>query len=388
MKDLILKILPWAIGAAVLLFALIYYNPLGLWSSSKISLADTPTVIKELKELGEFVTAEYNGEVIESLASSNASENLIRQQLDSMPNIYQRIRVEYEKIYLQHPNRRRKRKKQWEAHEFAETYAGEIQIAKKALHMDEIDLLDYVIEDSLSWNEFKTLHGEALRAKVNRDLTKGRSDKIKVAYIGRGRVKAGFDLGSIEESVYEITLSRNAAGDSMRIVNLDPELMDADINPWYIYQPEEELEVPGYELFALKKAGKVEFSDVAAVKLACKQSLVSSALNQRKILDYAISSGQQTFKDLFNMFRKEGEPELVHVEIVPTQFYKFKADILADGRIETEEISRIRSKLVEKNLKADSQEAKALLVSLNKYHDMVLDVEGWATLLGQSGVEE
>lgn len=386
MKDLILKILPWAIGGALLLFALIYYNPLGLWSSSKISLADTPTVIKELKELGEFVTAEYNGEVIESLAGSNATENQIRQRLDSMPNIYQRIKVEYEKIYLQHPKRRKKRKKDWNDHAFAESYEDEIKIAKKALHMDEIDLLDYIVEDSLTWNQFKTLHGEALRAEVNRDLTKGKTDKIKVAYIGRGRVKAGFDLGAIEDRVYNISLSRNATGDSMRIVNLDPELMDADINPWYIYEPDQELEIPGYELFALSKARQVEFSDVRAVKLACKQSLVSSALNQRKILDYAISSGQQTFKDLFNMFRMEDEPELVHVDIVPTQFYKFKADILADGRIETEEITRIRSKLAEKNLDINSQQAKALIISLNKNHDMVLDLEGWEALLGQAGI--
>ncbi len=383
-KTLLLKILPWTAGVLLLIFLVIRFNPLGIWSSSKISLGDTPTVLEELKELGEFITAEYSGETIESLEGAAAAENLIRQKLDSMPQIYGQIRTAYQLIVQQ--NRKDKhRKRAWKNSIVANKYEAEFELARKALKMSSPDLLDYMIQEELDWLTFWERHESELMAEANRDLL-GNNKNVKVAYIGRGRVKAGFDLSEVDNPIYQISMSRNATGDTMQITNLDPEILDADINPWYIYQPEIGLEIPGYELFKLSRPNKVEFEDITAVKLACKEKLIHNALNQRDILGFAIESGQETFRGLFNMFRKEGEPELAYVKIIPTPFSRFKAEILEDQRIIPEEVAEVRQQLARAGFQLTDKPAQALLLSLSKHQEKVLDPAPWNSLMEEAGL--
>lgn len=383
-KTLLLKILPWVAGVLLLIFLVIRFNPLGIWSSSKISLGDTPTVLEELKELGEFITAEYSGETIESLEGAAAAENLIRQKLDSMPQVYGKMRAEYRDI-VQKNRKDKHRKRAWKNSEVAKKYEAEFELARKALKMSRPDLLDYIIQEELDWLTFWERHESELMAEANRALL-GNNKNVKVAYIGRGRVKAGFDLSEVDNPIYQISMSRNAAGDTMQITNLDPEILDADINPWYIYQPEIDLEIPGYELFKLSRPNKVEFDDITAVKLACKEKLIHNALNQRDILGFAIESGQETFRGLFNMFRKEGEPELAYVKIIPTPFSRFKAEILEDQRIIPEEVAEVRQQLAQAGFQLTDKPAQALLLSLSKHQEKVLDPAPWNSLMEEAGL--
>lgn len=380
-----LMVVGLVIGLGFALFYVIRYNPLGLFSSTKISLADTPTVIKELKELGEFVTAEYSGETIESLQEGRANTIRINQRLDSLGVVFGQMQNAYIPITRQKRRERARKKAFRELPMFDET-KEDIRLLQKASEKNLGELLEYSISENMTWPQFQASHQDMLEKTIEDNLSAGARKKIKVAYIGRGRVKAGFDLADVDNPLFGVRLEPNKSKDSLTIRNLDPVILDADINPWFIYRPEAGIKIPGYELLKIKKESKVDFNDITAVKVACKQSLVSQALYDREILEYAITSGEATFKDLFNLFRKPGEPELLSVRIEPTPYFEFKAEILRDQRIEPSEINEIRERLERDNVAIDSSVSKSLISSLNKHRDMIADPEPWNELVLAAGL--
>lgn len=380
-----LMVVGLVIGVGCALFYLIRFNPLGLFSSTKISLADTPTVIKELKELGEFVTAEYSGETIESLQEGQADTERIRQKLDSLKVVFGKIQDAYIPIARRKRKDRARKKAFRELSLFSEA-KDDIRLLQNATKKNLGELLEYSILEELTWSDFEERHKDMLEIVIDNKLKTGARKKIKVAYIGRGRVKAGFDLTDIENPLFGISLEPNQAKDTLTIHNLDPVILDADINPWFIYQPEAGLTIPGYELLKIKKESKVKFSDITAVKVACKQSLISQALYDREILEYAITSGEATFRDLFNLFRKPGEPELLAVRIEPTPYFEFKAEVLRDQRIERSEINEIRERLARDENAINSPLGISLIASLNKHRDWVADPESWNSLMEEAGL--
>ncbi len=372
-------------GVALGLFLLIRYNPLGLFSSTKISLADTPTVIRELKELGEFVTSEYSGETIESLQEGTASQIRIQQRMDSLRSVF----VQMQTLYPAIAKTRKKAAARARAFRDSRPYRDvpeDIRLLQIATEKSLGELLEYSISEGTTWESLLAAHPARLEKEVETLLNKGARGRIKVAYIGRGRVRAGFDLSHIDNPIFQIEMARNATQDTLVIRNLDPEILDADINPWFIYRPEADIRVPGYELIKLKREAKVEFADITAVKMACKETLVSQALYEREILNHALFSGEQTFRDLFNLFRKPDEPPLAAVRIEPTPYYEFKAGILKDRRIETSEIRDIRTRLTQDGLALNTPAARALILSIGKRPEWLVDPVAWQGLRSEAGL--
>lgn len=366
-------------------FLLIRYNPLGLLSSTKISLGDTPTVIKELKELGEFVTSEYSGETIESLQEGEASGVRISQRMDSLEQVFIQTQQIYQVIARQE-KRAKARRKAFERSSLYQTHRDDIRLLYIGAEKSLGEWLDYIITDNMTWPQFQATHRPALEAAIEANLNAGVRKKIKVAYIGRGRVKAGFDLKDIDNPAFNITLERNATLDTLTIRNLDPEILEADINPWFIYRPEANLAIPGYELLKIKKPKQVDFSDITAVKVACKRSLINQALYDREILTHAIASGEETFRDLFNLFRKSDEPLLAAVRIEPSAYYEFKASLLKDRRLDTAEIREIRNRLKEDALALNSPEARLLILGIDKHRSWLTDPAAWLDLRSDAGL--
>jgi hypothetical protein len=366
-------------------FLLIRYNPLGLLSSTKISLSDTPTVIKELKELGEFVTSAYSGETIESLQEGPANEMRIIQRKDSLSQLFGQMQQIYPTI-ARTEKKEKNRRKAFEKTRLYQQSKDDIRLLGIAAEKTLGELLDYSISDNMTWSVFAATHQQTLEKAIDDNLNAGARKKIKVAYIGRGRVKAGFDLRDIDNPVLGISLERNATLDTLVIRNLDPEILDADINPWFIYRPEANIAIPGYELLKLKKPKQVDFSDITAVKMACKQSLINQALYDREILAHAIASGETTFRDLFNLFRKPDEPPLAAVRIEPTPYYEFKAGILKDRRVEASEIRDIRIRLTQDGLALNTPAARALILSIGKRPEWLVDPVSWQGLRSEAGL--
>ncbi|HEY4785590.1 MAG TPA: hypothetical protein VIH57_06055, partial [Bacteroidales bacterium] len=63
--------------AAVLIFA--WFDPFDIFMNTKLSIRDTPSRVKEIKEIGELITAEYCGEVISSFYNVQQQEAAIKK---------------------------------------------------------------------------------------------------------------------------------------------------------------------------------------------------------------------------------------------------------------------------------------------------------------------
>ena len=79
--------------AAVLLFS--FFDPFNLLKSKKLNLEHTPINVKSIQEIGQLITAEYYGEVLNSLQQSRINQ-VIDENID--------YEVEYLSIHTQYQN--------------------------------------------------------------------------------------------------------------------------------------------------------------------------------------------------------------------------------------------------------------------------------------------
>jgi hypothetical protein len=152
----------------------------------------------------------------------------------------------------------------------------------------------------------------------------------EIVYLGRGWVKAGFDLTEINFQTDVIYRP-----DSIIIMNLDPIILDADINPWLVPG-----EISGFEIIKMDK--KITLDDIESVKRACKTGLKQDAI-ESGIYRYALTSGEESLEGLFGLMDLPDYGEISVVEIRPTKYFDYKVDILADGRIDTTEYKDLKS---------------------------------------------
>ncbi len=119
--------------------------------------------------------------------------------------------------------------------------------------------------------------------------------KKNIVYIGRGWVKAGYKLNSIETEDIKITTRNDSTLLTLYIDSA--QIIALDINPYYIQT--KDVEIPGYELF-MKKGRKGSFSneEQTRVKIQCKQNLLSEAL-KKGLMERATESGVATLKQFF-----------------------------------------------------------------------------------------
>jgi hypothetical protein len=121
-----------------------------------------------------------------------------------------------------------------------------------------------------------------------------------LVYIGRGWVKAGINLKDISEN--DIILDEDDSS-SIQILISDPVILDADINPWFIYTDEKK--VKGFEVF-FEKTGSIfseaNFTDreVTELKKKCKEKLRTDAI-EKGLLKNAESSAIRTLENFFHL---------------------------------------------------------------------------------------
>lgn len=405
------------VGVVLLVFI---WNPFGIFGNG-LKLESTASMVTEVRQIGQLVTAEYYGEVIASLDETRL--DLIRQDTLSAHAalVYTDMKAALLGLYRyqQEPLRERVRDykdreekvNNWRSkvkHDVSRSNileklqfldldtVGEFSLSAKALNGEEQSLSTKILEyqwrrlsgkdRKVKWDPkakhleqamyllYEELRSTArqgedflaayvragfnsdanfldfYRADFQADLSK-REQKKKLAMVGRGWVKAGFDFGQLDESSFYF----NEETAELHFFGLYPEVLNADINPWFI----PERGIPGFDI--LEHNNRVNFKDAKKVKQYCIDKLEVYA-RRAGILDQAQRQGAETLKSFFSLITGQ---EVVAVHFHNDDFIRFARSIAADEHINQYEGLRIDSLFKREWALIDSLESSLLNRSKN-----------------------
>lgn len=312
---------------------LIYiWNPMGIFSG-KLHLQPTANLMHQVSSIGELVTAEYYGEVIASIDEARlnfleeeeisnqagATYSEIMAALNTLRDFEDQPLEFREAAYREGQGIAR-----WRRIIRQPVRAGTLHDKMEYLGLnDELLILPFYDEIvtflygrankvdqphrlNLSANQknetlWKMYQQPGLNLWNQEQFTaffyqrkmafvpKNESRK-KLAMVGRGTVKAGFDLSRLDKSTFYI----NEEAGELHFFGISPKILNADINPWFI--PEKG--IPGFEI--LDYNGRVDFRDSKKVKEYAIDKLRINA-EKAEILKNAEISGAETFKNLFSL---------------------------------------------------------------------------------------
>ncbi|MCG8700413.1 MAG: hypothetical protein MI922_20330 [Bacteroidales bacterium] len=284
-----------------------------------------PLSIKSMEQIGELVSAEYYGEVLESLRKIKTEdanfdyETTYRAVYDS---VSKNLKPADKKKYLKKIRASRNFIKN--NPELADhiVFKRLMKIAGRTSNVNFIyyDVINY------DWNEFKTEHQSRFDKILQRQTT-----DANVVYIGRGWVKAGFDLKN-----YDWGTNDTLIGTTLYLRDLDPKILDADINPWFVPNS-----VKGFEIIDIDKARQVSLSDITLVKTRCKEKLQKQAF-ERRIMDMAIESAEESLLGFLGLFNLENNMVVEKIVIQPTEMFDVKNQVITDGIIDDMEIEQLQ----------------------------------------------
>ncbi|HSJ69332.1 MAG TPA: DUF4230 domain-containing protein, partial [Anditalea sp.] len=324
------------------------WNPMGIFGG-EVKLKDTANIVAEVNQIGQLVTAEYYGEVVASIDEARLNEieedNISNNAIILYKDIYSVL--SNLKAFQDLPNSEKD-----EEYKKMSPVSGWRRIIRYDVNsrnindklnyhgfMDDIitdplydDMLEYIYRiksrrpRNSRWQPNPRHREEALfmiydelpspnetldvedfmrfyYQNKTAELTKSEARK-KLAMVGRGWVKAGFDFTELKES----SLFINENLKEVHIIGLTPQILNVDINPWFI--PEKG--IPGFEI--LDDNGKVDFKDAKLVKEYCIEKLLAFA-HRADILQKAENQASETLKSLFTLITgKEIKKVVFHTD--------------------------------------------------------------------------
>lgn len=328
--------------AAVLVFS--FFDPFNIFGSKKKTLKDTPISVTSIKEIGELITAEYYGEVLESLKEINI------ERLDSNINVLSELNQNFaeamadmQKRNLEFKGLFRKRKIE---NYFDENYADLrsdpyfnylMDYLKESLHLsNERQVFKYFYDN----DKYK---GDNISREVLADLPKDTRKvfiadkqvlKKQIVMLGRGAVKAGYKFDNFTENNFKYSSASNI----IYFIGLTPEILSCHINPWFI--PEKK--VKGFEIILYTgKASDPKY--IAEVKEKCVNELRESALKQ-DILAKAEINARENLKSFFSLLLDNPVNDVVFLN---SKMQVYLYELKLDGKIINSELSVIDSIITE-----------------------------------------
>lgn len=396
-----------ALVAAALLL-LYWWNPLGIFGG-KAKLQPTANMVTEIIEMGELITAEYYGEVITSIQEARTEElenpEVSYQAIDAYEELKEMLlrlasfdslsRDEKLKTFVRQDSslRRRERnrllldrvsrnnildklayREDWEAFELLPLHDQVLAYLYEKINNDSP-----AIRNNLTDNQTKQLLYELYPKEIDKywsaeefqnayikkqlDDTPRQEAKKKLAMIGRGTVKAGFDLSELSPSMFYI----NEKAAELHFFGLAPKILNTDINPWFI--PEKG--IPGFDI--LTYSGKVNFKDAKKVKEFAVQKLEVSA-QRADILKHAETFGGETLMHLFSLVTgKEIKKVIFHHD----QIIQLTQQIIKDQFVNYEEAKLFEERIIEERRIIDSLNRSRE----NRFNNQQLAQQKWETLI-------
>ena len=400
---LILQIL--LVVAAVVLIYL--WNPMNLFGGKAV-LKPTANMVSEIREIGEMITAEYYGEVLTSIdevqidfqkgpqitLQAEATYEKILEEIIDLRNFH-KLSVE-QRLEIGDPDKKLKRRdrKKILVDEVGKSnvleklnYLGDWEQTSRLIFFDEILTFIYlkqndkedVITDPLRENRLRKTLEKWCKAKPD-DLwdtalftsdyfasklseRPRREARKRLAMIGRGTVKAGFDFEGLQSHMYYL----NEEVGELHIFGLAPKILNADINPWFI--PEKG--IPGFDLLTYNR--KVDFKDSKKVKIYAVQKLKTNAL-KAGIIEQAELNGGQTISRLISLLT---DVEVKKVFFHHDELIDLTKEIQKDRFISYEEASLFENHLKSELVKIDSLRE----VTADRYNNRKLADTKWNTMV-------
>ena len=285
--------------AGVLVFA--YLDPFDIFVSTKLKLKDTPAHIREIRAIGELISAEYYGEVIssyQSIVHIQAAEEITRtkNKLVIMDSLFLQ---QLKKISSVPDKKRREELLDSIRSAFGKEdhFDDYFHAVKKKLHLN---FLSSLVKQLLDPKNIDILLDQKdylndLQADQVSEITKVYSTravrKPQLIMLGRGKVQAGFRFDKLD--------ARNMRIDTMRhrivLFGIQPEILSCDINPWLVPK----LGIKGFEIIEVN--GKADDPAILyKVKKACLDSLRASALAS-DILNIAKTNAELNLQAFFSL---------------------------------------------------------------------------------------
>ena len=342
-------------GVGILSFLLIAgISWWGWWNSwsfpdltiEKYEYLNGPTVLEEVKEIGELVGAEYYGEVIHSLLEQQEEEDFRR-----LADLHEEVKL----MYTRHFNAARNlpvRRGEGEVRQDAlRRFALRVETLSNSawyrniflkLGKSESELLEEIRQKS--WEDFSTRYRDELLRQRRIQRQDLQSDPVLI-YLGRGDVLIGFDLKQLR------TDQMIRQGDTLILKDLDPTVISAAINPWYLAPDQDSTGkgIPGFE--SLRQEGEVSADMVAEVKSGAKDELIREAF-RNGTPELAEASAEQTLLSFFNLLARP-EEQLSVLDIQPSIRYLQLQSWTEDLRIDATEAEEIKSAAQADSLSAD-----------------------------------
>lgn len=359
--------------AAVLLFS--FFDPFGWLKSKKLNLEHTPINVNSIRAIGQLYTAEYYGEVLNSLQDSRIqlvmeeNVNLEQEYKDLHSQFQSSIMILIEEksaINLRGLGKRRKLYDYFyhrfndltenpyyqdylagimnileykKEKKFLKDLYDEIEVKSKLLAINETTLKTQIIEE---------IHNERLN-----ELTANKKFKRRqIVVLGRGWVKAGIDFGKFTQQNFRYDVNKR----TIHLIGIKPEILSHDINPWFI--PEKK--VKGFEVILVnQKAKKPQYMQI--VKEATLEKLKTKAL-AAGILDKAKLNAERNLKDFFSLLLEDGVDQV----LIHDNFFSYFELSLKAGMLSPDDMKIIDSLFV-KRFDTDSSEVISMRDSLKSY---------------------
>ncbi|MCD4790157.1 MAG: DUF4230 domain-containing protein, partial [Bacteroidales bacterium] len=340
---------------AALIVAFSLWDPFNFFSSDP-KLRDTPVSLRSIRDIGELITAEYYGEVIESLKESMIynfdKEELIVDAADLYNDLISSVILLKEqddtirKKLFSLKNRVKKRNID---RKFARNFP---EVVSHYLYESLIDnIADYNdisintdTESAVLWHLFKKERNDLAdyletNDEINEVLKEienyyvvQRTDslnreKIKkqIIYVGRGWVKAGINFRNFNNKNFWYNKDRQI----IYFRDFDPQILNYDINPWFI--PEKKIK--GFELIVATGKIKHPLEESTKVKIRCKEKLRTQAI-EAGILEQAKQNARESLKLLFSVLL---DTEIKDVIFTRNKYEYLYKEVARDSVIDTDE---------------------------------------------------
>jgi len=340
---------------AALIVAFSLWDPFNFFSSDP-KLRDTPVSLRSIRDIGELITAEYYGEVIESLKESMIynfdKEELIVDAADLYNDLISSVILLKEqddtirKKLFSLKNRVKKRNID---RKFGRNFP---EVVSHYLYKSLIDnIADYNnisintdTESAVLWHLFKIERNDLedyleTNDEINEVLKEienyyvvQRTDslnreKIKkqIIYVGRGWVKAGINFRNFNNKNFWYNKDRQI----IYFRDFDPQILNYDINPWFI--PEKKIK--GFELIVATGKIKHPLEESTKVKIRCKEKLRTQAI-EAGILEQAKQNARESLKLLFSVLL---DTEIKDVIFTRNKYEYLYKEVARDSVIDTDE---------------------------------------------------
>ncbi|MCK5470206.1 MAG: DUF4230 domain-containing protein, partial [Cyclobacteriaceae bacterium] len=363
--------------AAVLLFS--FFDPFNLLKSKKLFLENTPVNVKSIREIGQLITAEYYGEVLNSLQQSRI--NQVIEENENYEDDYKEIHRQYQESITELIDDKESYKiskwnKKNDLYEYfyyrfssltANPYYQDylLWLLDKMNKKNEKQLLKYFYTDSD--DALKNLNGinidllKDIENITNERLNSLSADKKfrkqQIVVLGRGWVKAGIDFGKFTNQNFKYDKEKK----TIHLIGMKPEILSCTINPWFI--PEKQ--VKGFEVILVsRKANRPKFMQI--VKEETLKKLRNNAL-EANILQQAKKNAEVNLKDFFSLLIEDGiDDVIIHDDFFSYFDVSMSKDSLNPGAM------RSIDSLFVRRFYSDSLEVVALRDTIKKHRQIYI----------------